>query len=42
MTSLVILGLIVAAIVVLDLAAISFGVDSRSGFDGRERRGDLA
>ena len=42
MTGLLILGLIVAAIVALDLVALAWGVDTRSGFDGREPTGDLA
>jgi hypothetical protein len=42
MTGLLILGLIVAAFVALDLAVLAFGVDTRSGFDGREPQGDVA
>ena len=42
MTGLLILGLIVAAIVVLDLAVLAWGVETRSGFDGREPVGDAA
>ncbi len=42
MTGLLILGLIVAAFVALDLVSLAWGVDTRSGFDGREPIGDNA
>lgn len=42
MTGLVILGLIVAAIVALDFAALVWGVDTRPGFEGSEHTGRLA
>jgi hypothetical protein len=38
MDGLITIGLIVAAIAALDLAALRWGVDSRLGFDGREER----
>ena len=42
MAGLAILGLIVAAIAALDMAALRFGVDSRTGFEGSEHTGRLA
>jgi hypothetical protein len=42
MTGLAILGLIVAAIAALDIAALRWGVDSRIGFEGSEHTGRLA
>ena len=42
MTGLAVLGLIVAALVVLDLAALKWGVDTRPGFEGSEHTGRLA
>lgn len=42
MTGLAILGLIIAAVVVFDFAALAWGVDSRPGFEGSEHTGRLA
>jgi|GEM_PF-6889152 len=42
MTGFVILGLIIAAVAVLDFAALEWGVDSRPGFEGSEHTGRLA
>jgi hypothetical protein len=42
MATVAILGLIVAAIAALDIAAVRWGVDSRIGFEGSEHTGRLA
>jgi hypothetical protein len=42
MIGLAILGLIVAAVAALDVAAVTWGVDSRTGFDGSEHTGRRA
>jgi hypothetical protein len=42
MTGLAILGLIVAGLAILDVAAARWGVDSRPGFDGSETTERLA
>ena len=41
MTGLSILGLIIGALVALDIAAIRWGVDSRPGFDNGNTRTSL-
>lgn len=42
MTGLAILGLIVAGLALLDVAAVRWGVDTRPGFDGSERTERMA
>jgi len=43
MTSLLVAGLVIAAVAALDYAALRWGVDSRPGFaDGRKPTGKLA
>jgi len=43
MVGLLFLGLVIAALVALDLAALRWGVDSRIGFeDGRKPTGQLS
>ena len=41
MTGLAILGIIIVALAALDLAAVRWGVDSRTGFDNGSTRTSL-
>ena len=42
MGALIVIGIIVAAIAALDIAALRWGVDSRAGIDDRSFSGNLA